>query len=82
MAGYPAPKPCQFHQNGDFNRATGQLVHEDLVLLRDECQTFNFDGLFTTADFDPVVSLLRDFSAPVQLNFEYIAMMIWRFDAI
>ena len=54
-----------------FNRANGQLVHEDLVLLRDDRQTFNFDGLFTTADFDPVVSLLRDFSAPVQLNFEY-----------
>ena len=72
VAGYPAPKALPIPiKMAIFNRATGQLVHEDLVVLRDDRQTFNFDGLFTTADFDPVVSLLRDFSAPVQLNFEY-----------
>ncbi|WP_410039690.1 DUF3458 domain-containing protein, partial [Listeria monocytogenes] len=71
VAGYPAPKPLPIPiKMAIFNRANGQLVHEDLVLLREDSQTFNFDGLFTTADFDPVVSLLRDFSAPVQLNFE------------
>lgn len=68
VAGYPAPKALPIPvKMAIFNKATGALVVEDLVLLENDTQSFEFDEI----DFTPVVSLLRDFSAPVQLNFNY-----------
>lgn len=68
VTGYPEPKALPIPvKMAIFNRATGELVKEDLVLLTQDSQEFTFNGI----DFDPVVSLLRDFSAPVQLSFDY-----------
>lgn len=70
VANYPEPKNLPIPvKMAIFNRATGELVIEDLLLLTEKEQQFNFDGLFSQQDFDPVISLLRDFSAPVQLQF-------------
>lgn len=68
VAGYPAPKSLPIPvKMAIFNKETGALVIEDLVLLENDTQSFEFNGI----NFMPVVSLLRDFSAPVQLNFNY-----------
>ncbi len=68
VTGYPEPKNLPIPvKMAIFNRQTGQLVIEDLLLLNQAEQTFQFHDI----DFDPVISLLRDFSAPVQLNFDY-----------
>ncbi|MEY2863867.1 MAG: hypothetical protein RLY58_1574, partial [Pseudomonadota bacterium] len=50
-----------------FDRSTGQLLAERMLMLDQAEQTFVFEGV-TAA---PVVSLLRDFSAPVLLDFDY-----------
>ncbi|MFW2178059.1 MULTISPECIES: aminopeptidase N [unclassified Moraxella] len=68
VTNYPAPKALPIPvKMAIFNRATGALVVEDLLLLDTAEQDFSFSGI----DFEPVISLLRDFSAPVQLNFDY-----------
>ncbi|ELA08543.1 aminopeptidase N [Moraxella macacae 0408225] len=67
VADYPPPKNLPIPvKMAIFNRSTGELVLEDLLLLNTAKQTFSFDKI----DFDPVISLLRDFSAPVDLHFE------------
>lgn len=67
VTNYPTPKPLPIPvKMAIFNRATGELVLEDLLLLNTFEQTFNFDNI----NFEPVISLLRDFSAPVNLQFE------------
>lgn len=68
VTGYPEPKSLPIPvKMAIFNRETGCLVIEDLLLLDKAEQVFTFDEI----NFDPVISLLRDFSAPVQLNFDY-----------
>lgn len=72
VANYPAPKNLPIPiKTAVFDRATGQLKLETLLLLNEASQDFSFDNLFENDDFDPVISLLRDFSAPVQLDFDY-----------
>ena len=68
VAGFDAPKALPIPvATAVFDKDSGQIVAEDMLLLDKETQTYRFDGI-TGA---PVVSLLRDFSAPVQLNFDY-----------
>ena len=72
VANYPAPKALPIPvKMAIFNRENGELMLEDLLLLDKASQDFTFNNLFAKADFEPVISLLRDFSAPVQLNFDY-----------
>ena len=50
-----------------FDKDTGDIVAERMLLLDQATQTFTFEHIAR----EPVVSLLRDFSAPVQLNYDY-----------
>lgn len=68
IGNYPEPQALPIPiKTAVFNRATGELVEEKLLLL----DQFNQDFTFEKVNFDPVVSLLRDFSAPVVLDFAY-----------
>lgn len=68
VPGYPAPKALPIPvKMALFDKANGTLKVEDLLLLDTAQASFEFDNV----DYEPVVSLLRDFSAPVQLNFDY-----------
>ncbi len=68
VAGYPAPKALPIPVKlAIFDRDNGALVKEDLVMLDTQSQTFEFNAITV----NPVMSLLRDFSAPVQLDFDY-----------
>ncbi|GAA0321955.1 aminopeptidase N [Psychrobacter aestuarii] len=68
VAGFDAPKALPIPvATAVFDKESGQIVAEEMLLLDKETQTYRFDNI-TGA---PVVSLLRDFSAPVQLNFDY-----------
>lgn len=51
-----------------FDKQTGELLVEDLPLLTDSEQTFE---LAVPAGREVLVSVLRSFSAPVILNFDY-----------
>jgi len=50
-----------------FDKDSGAIVAERMLLLDEATQTFVFENVAS----EPVVSLLRDFSAPVQLNYDY-----------
>ena len=68
VAGFDAPKPLPIPvATALFDRETGTIINERLLLLNQAEQTFSF----THISSEPVVSLLRDFSAPVQLNYDY-----------
>ena len=66
--GFDAPKPLPIPvATALFDKDTGSIISERMLLLDQATQTFVFEDV---AD-EPVVSLLRDFSAPVQLNYDY-----------
>ena len=68
VAGFAAPKPLPIPlATALFDKATGEIIGERMLLLEQAEQTFNFDNISS----EPIVSLLRDFSAPVQLNYDY-----------
>ena len=68
VAGFDAPKPLPIPvATALFDRESGNLIAERMLLLDQATQTFSFDNVSS----EPVVSLLRDFSAPVQLNYDY-----------
>ncbi|WP_218689726.1 aminopeptidase N [Psychrobacter sp. BF1] len=68
VPGFAAPKPLPIPvATALFDRVTGEIVSERMLLLDQAQQTFSFDNISS----EPVVSLLRDFSAPVQLNYDY-----------
>ncbi len=68
VAGFAAPKPLPIPvATALFDRETGKIIAERMLLLEQAEQTFSFDNVSA----EPVVSLLRDFSAPVQLNYDY-----------
>lgn len=68
VAGFDAPKPLPIPvATALFDRNTGNIVAERMLLLDQETQAFAFENVTS----EPVVSLLRDFSAPVQLNYAY-----------
>ena len=66
--GFDAPKPLPIPvATALFDKDSGSIIAERMLLLDQAKQTFIFEDV---AD-EPVVSLLRDFSAPVQLNYDY-----------
>ncbi|WP_227674676.1 aminopeptidase N [Psychrobacter jeotgali] len=68
VAGFDAPKPLPIPvATALFDKTTGDIVSERMLLLEQAEQTFVFDNIAS----EPIVSLLRDFSAPVQLNYDY-----------
>lgn len=68
VAGFEAPKPLPIPvATALFDKETGDIVAERMLLLGQAEQTFTFENVTS----EPVVSLLRDFSAPVQLNYDY-----------
>ncbi len=68
VSGFDAPKPLPIPvATALFDKDSGNIVAERMLLLDQATQTFVFEGIAG----EPVVSLLRDFSAPVQLNYDY-----------
>ena len=68
VTGFDAPKPLPIPvATALFDRQTGKIITERMLLLDQAEQTFSFDNVSS----EPIVSLLRDFSAPVQLNYDY-----------
>ena len=68
VAGFDAPKPLPIPvATALFDKETGNIITEHMLMLDQASQTFSFGSI---AD-EPVVSLLRNFSAPVQLNYDY-----------
>nr|WP_227677971.1 aminopeptidase N [Psychrobacter frigidicola] len=68
VAGFDAPIPLPIPvATALFDKATGTIIAERMLMLDQAQQTFSFDNVSS----EPVVSLLRDFSAPVQLNYDY-----------
>ena len=68
VAGFDVPKPLPIPvATALFDKDSGAIVAERMLLLDQSSQTFTFENVVS----EPVVSLLRDFSAPVQLNYNY-----------
>ncbi|WP_296190485.1 MULTISPECIES: aminopeptidase N [unclassified Psychrobacter] len=68
VAGFDVPKPLPIPvATALFDKDSGAIIAERLLLLNQATQTFTFENVVS----EPVVSLLRDFSAPVQLNYDY-----------
>lgn len=68
VKGFDAPKPLPIPvATALFDKDSGSIVAERMLLLDEATQTFVFENVAS----EPVVSLLRDFSAPVQLNYDY-----------
>ena len=68
VKGFDAPKPLPIPvATALFDKDSGAIVAERMSLLDEATQTFVFENIAS----EPVVSLLRDFSAPVQLNYDY-----------
>lgn len=72
VEGYEAPKPLPIPVAAAlFDRTSGELIEERLLMLEQESQDFVFDQVTTVDGIEPIVSVLRDFSAPVQMKYEY-----------
>ncbi len=70
VEGYPAPKALPIPVAvAVFDKATGQLLTQDTLLLDKDKDSFYLDVNMTGRE--PLVSVLRGFSAPVLLNFDY-----------
>ncbi len=68
VSGFDAPKSLPIPvATALFDKDSGSIVAERMLLLDQATQTFVFENITS----EPVVSLLRDFSAPVQLNYDY-----------
>ena len=68
VSGFDAPKPLPIPvATALFDKESGKIIAERMLLLDQATQTFVFEGVSA----EPIVSLLRDFSAPVQLNYDY-----------
>ena len=68
VSGFDTPKPLPIPvATALFDKESGKIIAERMLLLDQAKQTFTFEGVSA----EPVVSLLRDFSAPVQLNYDY-----------
>jgi len=68
VSGFDTPKPLPIPvATALFDKESGKIIAERMLLLDQAIQTFTFEGVSA----EPVVSLLRDFSAPVQLNYDY-----------
>ena len=72
VEGYEAPKPLPIPVAAAlFDTTTGELIEERLLMLEQESQDFVFDQVTTVDGIEPIVSVLRDFSAPVQMKYQY-----------
>lgn len=72
VEGYDAPKALPIPINAAvFDKRTGAIIEERFLMLDEDSQQFVFDNLATVDGAEPVLSLLRDFSAPVQMRFEH-----------
>src|SRR5690606_24371804 len=61
VAGFDAPKPLPIPvATALFDKNSGHIIAERMLLLDQVTQTFTFENIMS----EPVVSLLRDFSAP------------------
>ncbi|SUD91113.1 aminopeptidase N [Psychrobacter phenylpyruvicus] len=70
--GYAAPKALPIPvATALFDRSSGELIEERLLMLEQETQDFVFDNVSTVDGIEPIVSVLRDFSAPVQMKYQY-----------
>ena len=68
VSGFDAPKPLPIPvATALFDQDSGDIIAERMLLLDQATQSFTFENVTS----EPVVSLLRDFSAPVQLNYDY-----------
>ncbi|MBH0086250.1 aminopeptidase N [Psychrobacter sp. SCQQ22] len=68
VSGFSAPKPLPIPvATALFDQDSGDIIAERMLLLDQATQSFTFENVSS----EPVVSLLRDFSAPVQLNYDY-----------
>ena len=68
VSGFDTPRPLPIPvATALFDKESGKIIAERMLLLDQAEQTFTFKGVSA----EPVVSLLRDFSAPVQLNYDY-----------
>ncbi|MGO2733323.1 aminopeptidase N [Psychrobacter sp.] len=68
VSGFDAPKPLPIPvATALFDQESGDIIAERMLLLDQATQTFSFENVTS----EPVVSLLRDFSAPVQLSYDY-----------
>ena len=68
VSGFDAPKPLPIPvATALFNKNSGDIIAERMLMLTQDKQSFCFENVTS----NPVVSLLRDFSAPVQLNYDY-----------
>lgn len=68
VSGFDTPKPLPIPvATALFDKDSGAIVTERMLLLDEAEQTFIFENVAS----EPIVSLLRDFSAPVQLNYDY-----------
>lgn len=71
VSGYDAPKALPIPIDvAIFHGQSGKLLAQKLLLLTTNSQSFKFDDL-PLGGVRPVVSVLRNFSAPVKLEFEY-----------
>lgn len=72
VEGYDAPKPLPIPiATALFDRTSGELIEERLLMLEQAEQDFIFDNVNTIEGKEPIVSVLRDFSAPVQMKYQY-----------
>lgn len=72
VEGYDAPKALPIPVAAAlFDRSTGELLEERLLMLEQQTQDFVFDEVTTVDGIEPIVSVLRDFSAPVQMKYKY-----------
>ena len=68
VSGFDAPRPLPIPvATALFDKESGKIIAERMLLLDEAEQTFTFENVASA----PIVSLLRDFSAPVQLNYDY-----------
>ena len=54
-----------------FDSATGEMLASQMLLLTKDSDVFEFDGIELSDGAHPVVSILRNFSAPVKSDFDY-----------
>lgn len=72
VAGYDAPVALPIPvQTAAFDATTGEMLAQKLLLLTDWHGEFVFENIHTCDGKPPLVSVLRGFSAPVDLRFEY-----------
>ncbi|WP_230660226.1 aminopeptidase N [Psychrobacter sp. I-STPA10] len=72
VAGYDAPKLLPIPiAVALFDAKTGDLLTEQVLLLTEQQQTFRFTNIGSSDHTAPIVSVLRNFSAPVQLEYDY-----------